>query len=161
MAPVDIFLLVVLLVSVAIGLWRGLVFEVLSVVGWIAAFFLAQWFADDAAALLPLGDTAEPLRYAAGFVVVFVAVAFGAGLLAWLVKKLIEGVGLRPVDRTLGGAFGLLRGVVILLAVAVFVHMTPLKEEPAWQASVGAEWLLAGLHTIKSAMPAQLAQYFP
>ena len=28
-----------------LGLWRGLVFEVLSLLGWVAAFLLAQWLA--------------------------------------------------------------------------------------------------------------------
>ena len=161
MAAVDIFLLLVLLASVFIGVWRGLVFEVLSVAGWVAAFFLAQWYADEAAALLPLGNTAEPLRYAAGFAVVFVGVAFASGLLAWLIKKGIESAGLRPVDRTLGAAFGLLRGVVILLAVALVVNMTPLKDNNDWRASVGAAWLEAGLHAVKGTMPDNLAPYFP
>ncbi len=161
MSTVDILLLVTLLASVLLGLWRGLVFEVLSVAGWVLAFFLAQWYADAAAAYLPLGDTTEPLRYAAGFVVVFVVSAFAAGLVAWLVKRGIERVGLRPVDRTLGGVFGLLRGVVLLLAVALVVNMTPLKEQEAWRQAVGADWLDAGLHLVKGAMPEHIAQYFP
>lgn len=161
MAPVDIFLLLALLASVLLGIWRGLVYEVLSVAGWVAAFFVAQWYAEPVAAHLPLGATAEPLRYAAGFVVVFVATAFAAGLLAWLVKKLIEKVGLRPVDRALGAGFGLLRGAVILLAVALVVGMTPLKDHEAWQASVGGRWLEAGLYALKGVMPENLAKYFP
>lgn len=161
MSAVDILLLLVLLVSLVLGIWRGLVFEVLSVAGWVAAFFVAQWYADEMAAYLPLGDTAEPLRYAAGFAVVFVTVAFASALIAWLVKKGIEKVGLRPVDRTLGGAFGLLRGAVILLALALVVNMTPMKDEEAWLRSAGAGWLNGGLHSLKGMMPDSIAQYFP
>ena len=54
---VDILLALVLLVSIVIGAWRGLLYEVLSVLGWVAAFFLAQWLAVDAAGWLPLKDT--------------------------------------------------------------------------------------------------------
>ena len=161
MAVVDIFLLLVLLISVVIGLWRGLVYEVLSVAGWVAAFFLAQWYAGAAAARLPLGETAEPLRHAAGFVVVFIVTVFAAGLLAWLVKKAVESVGLRPIDRVLGAAFGLLRGLVLLLALALVVHMTPLKQQEGWKASSGACGLEAGLRLLKGAMPEPFAQYFP
>jgi len=39
MTSVDWILLSLVLVSMAVGLWRGLVFEVLSLLGWIAAFF--------------------------------------------------------------------------------------------------------------------------
>ncbi|WP_180684464.1 CvpA family protein [Tepidicella baoligensis] len=161
MFAVDVLLLVVLGVSLVLGVWRGLVFEVLSLAGWVAAFFLAQWYADEAAARLPLGDTAEPLRYAAGFAVVFVTAAFVAAFLAWLIKRGIERVGLRPVDRTLGGAFGLVRGGVILLALALVVNMTPIKDEEAWRRSAAAGWLNGGLHSLKGMMPDSIAQYFP
>ena len=138
MAVLDWLILALLLVSLLLGAWRGLVYEVLSVLSWLAAFVLAQWLAPDVAARLPMAGSAEPVRYAAGFVLVFVAAAFAGGLLAWLVKKLVEAVGLRPVDRTLGAAFGLLRGAVLLLGVALVVVMTPLRETEAWRESVGA-----------------------
>jgi len=161
MSSLDILLSIVLLASLLLGWWRGLVHEVLSVLGWIAAFFLAQWYAATAASWLPLADTAEPLRYAAGFALVFVGVMFASGLLVWIVKKGIESVGLRPVDRALGALFGVLRGVVILLALALLVHMTPLKDEPVWQQSRGAPWLHAGLQSLKGMVPEGMAQYFP
>ncbi|MEY5098345.1 MAG: hypothetical protein RJA36_1064 [Pseudomonadota bacterium] len=161
MTAVDIFLLLLLLASVLLGLWRGLVYELLSVAGWVAAFFLAQWLAQWAAAHLPLKNFSEPLRYAAGFAAVFVASVFAAGLLAWLLKKLIETVGLRPVDRVLGAGFGLLRGVIMLLALALVVNMTPLQQQEGWQASAGARRLDSGLHLLKGAVPENLARYFP
>lgn len=161
MVPVDILLLLVLLASVLLGMWRGLVFEALSAAGWVAAFFLAQWQAATVAAHLPMHSFSEPLRYAAGFAAVFIASVFAAGLLAWLLKKLIETVGLRPVDRVLGAGFGLLRGVVMLLALALVVNMTPLKQQEGWLASAGARRLDSGLHVLKGAVPDNLARYFP
>ena len=76
MAALDWIFLGVLVASLVIGAWRGLVFEVLSLLGWVVSFFVAQWFAEDMAALLPMGESAEALRYAAGFLVVFVASVF-------------------------------------------------------------------------------------
>lgn len=158
---VDVALLLVLLVSIVLGAWRGLLYEVMSVAGWVAAFFLAQWLALDAAAWLPMDGAAEPLRYAAGFVAVFVVAAFAAGLLAWLVKKAAEAMGLRPVDRTLGAVFGFLRGTVILLAVVVVVVMTPLREHEQWRASTGADWLTTTLMTLRPLLPAELGAHLP
>ena len=85
----------------------------------------------------------------------------GAGLLSWFISGLVESVGLRPVDRVLGGAFGLLRGLATLLALALVVNMTPLKQQEAWQASAGARSLEQGLHLLKGAIPDRLARYFP
>lgn len=161
MSWLDWVLLAVLLFSALLGMWRGLVYEVLSVAGWVAAFVLAQAFAADVGAWLPMGDAAPPLPLAAGFVVVFLATAFGAGLLAWLVKKLVESVGLRPVDRVLGSLFGVLRGVVILLAFAVVVNMLPTKSRQWWQGSPVAEMLTSSLHTLKPLLPEAVAKYLP
>ena len=73
MAALDWVVLAVLAASLLLGLWRGLVYEVLSVLSWIAAFVLAQWFAADAAGGMPQAGAAEPLRYAVGVVVVLIA----------------------------------------------------------------------------------------
>lgn len=159
MAVVDLAFLGVLVVSLLIGAWRGLVYEVLSVLGWALSFYLAQWFAPDVAALLPLQSASEPVRYAAAFVLIFIAAVFAAGLLAVLIKKLVEAVGLRPVDRTLGAAFGVVRGVILLLAVTVVINMTAFKSAPWWQESKGAEVSTTALKGLKPLLPEQFAKY--
>ena len=159
MGLTDGLLLAVLLLSVLLGAWRGLVYEVLSVASWVAAFVLAQGYADEAALMLPLDSLSPPLRLAVGFLVVFIAVAFAGGLLAWLVKKLVASVGLRPVDRVLGSAFGLARGVVMLLAFAVVVSMSPMRDAAWWEDSVVADALVGTLHSIKPLLPEPVARY--
>ena len=151
----------VLLASMLLGAWRGLVYELVSVLGWVAGFVLAQWFAPQAAARLPLAGMSDTVRQAAGFVLVFVATLFVAGLLAWGVKKLVEAMGLRPVDRTMGAAFGLVRGLVLLLVVAIVVAMTPLKGQALWLESKGAGVLAAVLKGLKPALPQEFGKYLP
>ncbi len=142
-----------------IGAWRGLVYEVFSVLGWALSFYLAQWFAPDVASRLPLQGASEPVRYAAAFVLVFVVAVLLAGLVAVLFKKMVEAIGLRPVDRTLGAAFGLVRGVILLLALTVVVNMTAFKSSIWWQQSRGAEVLTAALKGLKPVLPEQFAKY--
>ena len=158
-ATVDWVLLTVLVLSLLVGLWRGLVFEVLSVLGWVAAFFLAQWFAPDVAALLPMSSASQSIRYAAAFVLTFIIAVFVAGLLASIVRKMVAAVGLRPVDRLLGGVFGVVRGLVLLLAVAVAIDMTPLKDSLWWKESTGAPVLSAALKGLKPALPEQFSRF--
>lgn len=161
MTYIDWILLGILVLSFAIGALRGLVFEVLSVFVWIAAFVLAQWFAPEVAAKLPMAGTAQSLRYAAGFVLVFVGTAFVAGLLVQLIKKMVAAVGLRPVDRTLGAIFGLLRGAILLLAIAVVINMTALRSQADWQASQGATMLTELLTRLKPLLPQDFGKYLP
>ena len=161
MATLDWVFAAVLVLSLAVGAWRGLVFEVLSVTGWIAAFVLAQWWAPAVANWLPMGQWSPTLRYAVGFVVVLVGSLFAAALLAMLAKKLIEAVGLRPVDRILGAAFGLLRGCVIVLAVTVVAEMTPIKDTQLWNESAGAQASAKALKGLKPILPERFGQYLP
>jgi membrane protein required for colicin V production len=74
---------------------------------------------------------------------------------------MIEAVGLRPVDRTLGAAFGLLRGAVLLLAVAVVVNMTQFKRADWWTESAGAAMSVAALKGLKPVLPERFGQYLP
>ena len=161
MASLDWIFAAVLLASMLIGAWRGLVFEVLSLLGWVVSFVLAQWFAQDVADWLPMGSAAGPLRYAAGFAVVFVGAVFACGFLSWLAKKLVEAVGLRPADRTLGAVFGVLRGLVLLLALAVVAALTPLHDAPWWQESQGASALAEVLKGLKPALPEEFGRHLP
>ncbi len=142
-----------------LGAWRGLVYEVLSVLGWAVSFYVAQWFAPDLAARLPLQSAADPVRYAAAFVLIFIAAVFTAGLLAFLLKKLVAAVGLAPIDRVLGAGFGVLRGIILLLAATVVINMTALKSSDWWVQSNGAPILTVMLKALKPMLPEQFAKY--
>lgn len=149
----------VLLLSFLLGVWRGLVHELLSLVSWIAAFILAQWLAPSVADNLPLTGASEMMRYAAGFVLVFVGVVFAVSLAARLVKMMLESVGLRPVDRALGAVFGLLRGVVLLLSATVVIQMTPFKSSQDWRESASAGIATAALAGLKPLLPQEFGKY--
>ena len=153
MAPIDWTFLAVLLVSMLIGAWRGLVYELLSLAAWVVAFFAAQWGAAEMAAWLPLAQWQDSVRYAVGFAVVFVLVMFACNLLAWLVKKGIEAAGLRPADRSLGAVFGVLRGVLLLLVATAVVTATPMHQALWWQQSAAAPWMLRLLHSLGPSVP--------
>ena len=157
--PVDWVFLAVLLLSLVIGAGRGLVYEVLSVLGWAASFYAAQWFAPRLASVLPFDSLSNPVRFAAAFVLIFVAALFVFGMLAFAVKKLVEAIGLRPIDRILGALFGVARGVILLLAAAVVINMTTLKQGEWWTSSIGAGILTAGLQILKPMLPPKFAVY--
>lgn len=161
MTLLDWVFVTVLMLSMLLGAWRGLVFEVLSLVSWVAAFVLARWLAADLAPYLPLAGAGESVRYGAAFVLVFVLAMMLGGLLAVLFKKLTTHVGLRPVDRVLGAAFGAMRGVLLLMVATVLVAMTPLRSSAAWQASTAVAWSLAVIQGVKPAMPSDMGKYLP
>jgi len=161
LAVLDWIFAAVLLLSMVVGAWRGLVYEVLSLINWVVAFVLAQWFAQDVSQFLPMSGASELLRYWAGFILVFIVVVMVGGLMAVLVKKLTTAVGLRPVDRVLGVVFGLARGLLLVLLGTAVVVMTPVKESAAWQESVGVRYALVLLKGIKPVLSRDLDRFFP
>jgi membrane protein required for colicin V production len=158
---VDWTLLGVLALSVVVGLARGFVFEVMALAGWVVAWFGAQWFAVEVATFLPLGTPGSALNHAAAFVLVFVVALLAWGMLAKLVRLLVRATPLSLADRALGAGFGLLRGAVLLLAVATVVALTPAAQSSPWRKSTGAVWLNTAMHGLKPVLPAQLAQWLP
>ena len=156
---VDWTLLAVLALSVVVGLWRGLVFELMSLVGWVVAYVAAQLYSAQVAPHLPIGLPGSALNLGAGFALTFVGVLIGWTLLARLVRLLVHATPLTLIDRTLGAAFGLARGGVLLLALATLVAFTPAARSQPWQDSQGAAWLRVALQGIKPVLPAEVARY--
>lgn len=156
---VDWALLAVLLASVIVGLVRGLLFEVLSLLGWVAAFVAAQTLASDVAPHLPVGAAGSALNHGAAFAVVFVLALIVWMLMARLIRLIVHATPLTLIDRTLGGVFGLVRALVLLLAVATVVSFTPAVRAGPWQASLGAAWLGVLLSGIKPVLPPALARH--
>ena len=133
MTAVDYVILLLALLSIAIGVWRGFMTEALSLLTLLAAIGLAWLFAPSVESHLGEWAAAGEVRlWAARFVIFVVVLALG-GLAQWLARKLIRGTGLTSVDRTLGAIFGFLRAAVVLGLVVLVLQFTELDQEPWWQ----------------------------
>jgi membrane protein required for colicin V production len=161
MSALDWIFITVLFGSLMLGAWRGLIYEALAVLGWLAAFVMAQWFAPELGRKLPMAGAGEMLRYAAGFALIFVLTVLFGGVLAALARKFFAAIGLRPVDRALGAVFGLMRGVLLVFAITVVVQLTPLKSERWWLESMSASVSMAALKEIKPVLPPDFSKYLP
>jgi membrane protein required for colicin V production len=153
LAWVDIALLAVLAISVLVGLWRGFVFEIVSLLGWLVAFILANTCAPLASEWLPLRSGGPGVRFWVAYVLVFVLVLVACTLLARLLRALISATPLSLLDRLLGGAFGVARGAVVLIVVAMLVTLSPFAHDAWWQQSRGAVWLGQALDGLKPVLP--------
>jgi membrane protein required for colicin V production len=64
-------------------------------------------------------------------------------------------------DRVLGGAFGLLRAVVLAMTVATVVMLTPAAQSPQWQASAAVPWIVVAVKGVKPLLPTELSRWLP
>jgi len=161
MAWVDLVLLSLLGISVLLGLWRGLVFEILSIAGWVVAYLGARYLSPWTEGWLPAERMGPVLTHAASLVLGFVLILIVWGLAAKLLRALIHATPLSVFDRLGGAGFGVLRGVLIGLLVVVVVSMTPAVESAAWSDSQLAPWLQALLQGLKPVLPAELLKFIP
>jgi membrane protein required for colicin V production len=155
----DYVVLFVLVSSVVISTMRGLVKEILSLLGWVAAFIVANAFGAKLAPMLPSVIPGEALRLIVAFIALFLGVRVLMGLLALAIGALIEASGLSLADRGLGGLFGLGRGIVIVLAGVILCGMTSIPQQAFWKDALLSPMAETGARTVKPFLPAAFAQH--
>jgi membrane protein required for colicin V production len=158
MTVIDIVVLVISGISVVYGVFRGLVREVLALLAWVASFLLANLLAPDAAKLLPQAMASEELRLLVSFVAVFIVVLVGLSVLAILASKLVKIVGLGPADRVVGGAFGLARGLLVVMILVLLAGLTSLPRQSSWRDAALKGPLEASAEHIKKWLPTDLSK---
>ena len=155
----DYVVLFILVSSVVISTMRGLVKEILSLLGWVAAFIVANAFGAKLAPMLPSVIPGEALRLIVAFIALFLGVRVLMGLLALAIGALIEASGLSLADRGLGGLFGLGRGIVIVLAGVILCGMTSIPQQAFWKDALLSPMAETGARTVKPFLPAAFAQH--
>lgn len=158
MTAFDFALLAIVGASVLLGLWRGVVSELLALAAWVVAFFVARQFGQEAGALLAQWITDPALAKAAGFAAVFFAVLVIFALARFLASLMLRAVGLGLVDRLLGAMFGVARGVLIGLAAVLVGGMTALPKAPWWRDAMFAPPLETAVIAAKPWLPAEVAR---
>ncbi len=128
---VDAVVIAALVLSFGLGIFRGIVREILSLSSWIVSIWLAYLFGDNLAIVIVPWIESERLSSLIGYLVVFVAVLVLLSLVVALLFKLFRVVGLSGIDRLLGGLFGCLRGVVIVALLLFIAEWTPASGQ-AW-----------------------------
>lgn len=154
MTSLDYLILAVLLISSGLGLLRGIIKEVLSLIAFVAAFLGALNWGPYVAQQVGSWFSAHPLFVSAvAYIVVFIAVLLLVGMLNLLLTTVIDKTGLSPADQGLGVVFGLLRGLVLVLAVVALASYTALRQEPWWQQSVLIPLAEEGIAQVKLWLP--------
>ena len=129
----DYCVLAILVISILLSVVRGVVREILSLVGWIVAFMVANSFSAGLAPMLPSDIDGETLRMVLAFSALFLSALLAMSLIAMLISALVKTVGLGFADRFLGSLFGFIRGLLVVLLIVLAAGFTALPQEPFWQ----------------------------
>jgi membrane protein required for colicin V production len=155
----DYLVLFVLVCSVVISTLRGLVKELLSLLGWIVAFVVANAYSETLATLLPDMIPGNVTRLIVAFLVLFIGVRLLMMLLTMAMDEFIKATGLTVADRGLGSLFGLARGLVLILAAVLICGMTALPQQPFWKDALFSPYAETAARTVKPFLPGDFARH--
>ncbi|MEP7208415.1 MAG: CvpA family protein [Casimicrobiaceae bacterium] len=158
MTMFDLVVVVILGLSVLIALVRGLVREVIALAAWIAALVVALLYSGDLATVFAGWNMGSLLAQVLAFAALFLGVVIAGGLIAMTLSRAVRAVGLGWVDRLLGGAFGLARGMVIVLVGVLLAGLTSLPRNAWWQDAVLAEPLVGAALQFRDWLPPAWAE---
>jgi membrane protein required for colicin V production len=157
MNELDYAIIVVVLVSLGVGAWRGAIRELINIGGWVVAFILAHALS---ATLAPyFADwMAEPVyRLVLAWLVVFVSVLIFAALLASLLSELVRKLGLSGLDRMLGAVVGLIRGGLVVMVLALAAGMTKFPQTALWKNASMTPYIEVAALYARAMLPQNLA----
>lgn len=128
----DVALLLILAASVFTSLRKGLSREVIGLIAVVAALLLGSWFYGTAGALFEPYLKSPAAAHFAGFVAVFCGVLLVGALVSAIVGRFLRLTGLSIFDHLLGAGFGLVRGVLIGVALILgLMAFSPGDRPPA------------------------------
>ncbi|RDS85822.1 CvpA family protein [Dyella psychrodurans] len=159
MNAVDLIIIAILAVSVLVGLWRGLISEVLALATWVVAFWVAWTYGPAASAHFDRTIETPMLRLLAGYGICFIGVLILGALVRFVVQKLVDGTGLGGTDRLLGMVFGFARGVLLVTLVVFLVNLTSFAHETMWQQSVLLPQFKGLATWLEQEMPANVREH--
>ena len=159
MTGFDYAVLIIVGLSIIFSVMRGMVKEILAIIGWVAAFYVGRTYTDQLLPLMPADIPSESLRVLAAFLILFLATLLMATLLGIAISAIIKKVGLGWLDRLLGAFFGLLRGLLIVCILVFLAGMTDLPKDARWRNAMFSAPIEAMVVSLLPWVPESIAKY--
>lgn len=154
----DWAVLLIVGLSSVLGLMRGAIREVLALVGWVVAFFVARQFGVDFSAMLSNVVANDSLRLLLSFAVLFVATLLVMALGRMALTEIVKKIGLGGADKFFGLVIGVVRGGLIVLGFVLLAGMTALPQQADWKNAYTSRWFELMAESVKPWLPEGLAK---
>lgn len=133
----DWTIIAILGISCLVSLWRGFVREALSLASWLLAAFVAIVFHARLAQVYGQWIDTPSVALLLAFISLFIGTLVVGALLNHLIGSLVAASGLGGLDRLLGVAFGITRGLLLVLALVILLPLAlPVKQDQWWAESL-------------------------
>ena len=159
MTSFDYSVLLIIGISIVVSMMRGAVREVLAIVGWLAAFYVAKTYATQLTPLLPADIPSDSLKILAAFVMLFLAVLLISSLLCIALSGVLKKIGLNWLNRGVGAVFGFARGLLIVCVLVFLAGLTSLPKDVRWTNAMFSSPLEALVKTMLPLVPQTVAKH--
>ncbi len=158
MAAFDYAVIAIVALSLVLGLWRGVVSEMMALAAWVLAFMAALEFGAQSGQAVFAGIADPAVRALAGCALVFVGVLVAMSVVRLAVRSMVKALGLSLSDRLLGMFFGLARGVLLVMILVAMGGMTAAPQQVWWKQATLAPPLQTAVLAARPWMPDDLAK---
>lgn len=158
MTSFDYAVIAIIVLSALVGWWRGFMYELFSLIGWMSAYIVARTFTPEVLPYVPPAVGEEYMRSAVAFAALFVATLIIAALFAWFLARLAKFAGLSGMDGKFGAIFGMLRGGLIVIALVWVGGLTDLPKLPFWRDALSSRPLQQVALYAKDYLPENVAK---
>lgn len=129
MNNIDIFILIILLIGGLNGLRQGFVKACANLIGWVCALVVAAKYAGHIAPSMSALSQDPVVQKIAGFAFIVLIIVVLTWIVSGMLNRVLKTLKLGPLNRLAGGAFGSLKGLLIVLismqGIGSFVESSP------------------------------------
>ncbi len=157
----DLLIVALVFFSVLGGLMKGFARAAIGLAATLLALFCGIWFYDDAAQYIQPYVSSRAVAGLLGFLAICIGIMVAGALIAALMAKIFHMAGLSWLNRLLGGAFGVARGVVV--STVLVMLMLAFDPQPPAEAVAGsrlAPYVAAGSQMLADLTPVELKAAF-
>ena len=152
MTLLDFLFISTVLISVAVGAWRGWMSQALTLTALLGTLVATIKLGPIVASRLPLSGPGETLRGDLGAATAAVLTFYLGHKLVQLHRHVFPRQGPQPAHRTLGAIFGVASGLTLLLAFAIVIDATELRDQAWWQGSTQERATRTVIEAVKTAL---------
>lgn len=159
MTSFDYAVLIIIGICIVVSMMRGAVREMLSIIGWFAAFYVAKTYATQLIPLLPQDIPSDALRVLAAFLILFLGVLLVVSLLSIALSSILKKIGLGWLNRFFGALFGFVKGLFIVCVLVFLAGLTNVPKDVRWTNAMFSSPLEALVKTVLPWIPQKIAQH--
>ncbi|MDX1669181.1 MAG: CvpA family protein [Limnobacter sp.] len=156
----DYLVIGIVLLSMILGGFRGMVKEVFSLANLLLAFWVANRYGGDLVVYMDWASELSPaMKALLGCATAFFGVLVVGAILIALLSRILSAAGLGLADRGMGLVFGVGRGLAIVFILVIAAGFTSLPSKPFWQEAALSEHFVQFLVQSKPHLPEVVAKW--